>query len=149
VTYFGIFNVLSIFIILGIGADDIFVFLDTFSQAGVEIDDEGDEKSKYKKQLSNGWRVASKAMLVTSLTTMISFSTNGSSKFPAVYTFGCFSAILVFVNYMSVILYYPSVVMVYESNFKDKECCGPIGGCVMRVVHYIFGEEPPSRGKKN
>jgi len=149
-TYFGIFNVLSIFIILGIGADDIFVFLDTFSQAGVGIEyDEGvDEESNYKQQLSNAWRTASKAMLVTSLTTIISFSTNGSSKFPAVYTFGVFSAILVFVNYMSVILFYPSVVMVYERNFKHKNCCGPIGGCVMRVVHYIFGEEPPSRGKK-
>jgi len=147
IKYFGIFNVLSIFIILGIGADDIFVFLDTFSQAGLSIDDDGDEKSKYKQQLSNGWRVASKAMLVTSLTTMISFLTNASSVFPAVYTFGVFSALLVFVNYMSVIFYYPSVVMVYETMFKDKECCGPLGGCVMRVIHYIFGEEPPSREK--
>jgi len=148
IKFFGMFNILAIFIILGIGADDIFVYLDTFSQAGVGIDHDDDEKSKLKQQLSNGWRVASKAMLVTSLTTMISFITNASSAFPAVYTFGVFAAILVFVNYMSVILYYPAVVTVHETRYKDKECCGPIGSCVMRVVHSIFGEEPPSRGDK-
>ena len=31
--YFGVFNVLTIFIILGIGADDIFVMLDTWTQS--------------------------------------------------------------------------------------------------------------------
>ena len=36
-TYFGIFQVMSIFLIISIGADDIFVLLDTWGQANIEV----------------------------------------------------------------------------------------------------------------
>ena len=32
--YIGIFHILSVFIILGIGADDVFIFMDTWKETG-------------------------------------------------------------------------------------------------------------------
>eukprot|EP00854_Cymbomonas_tetramitiformis_P016146 gene16146-19154_t len=39
VTYFSTLHILAIFVMLGIGADDTFVFVDAFKQAGLELQD--------------------------------------------------------------------------------------------------------------
>eukprot|EP01064_Diplonema_japonicum_P006047 TRINITY_DN13_c0_g1_i9.p1 TRINITY_DN13_c0_g1~~TRINITY_DN13_c0_g1_i9.p1 ORF type:complete len:1041 (+),score=286.38 TRINITY_DN13_c0_g1_i9:142-3264(+) len=116
--YFGVFNMLSIFIILGIGADDIFVFLDTWEQSGHKFKSLG-------KRMSYTWKHAGKAMLVTSLSTMISFMSNANSSFPAIQTFGIFAAMLVLVNYCAVMVFYPTVVFMFATFFEEwKFCCG-------------------------
>eukprot|EP01059_Diplonema_ambulator_P019353 TRINITY_DN324_c1_g1_i1.p1 TRINITY_DN324_c1_g1~~TRINITY_DN324_c1_g1_i1.p1 ORF type:complete len:509 (+),score=165.85 TRINITY_DN324_c1_g1_i1:107-1633(+) len=96
--YFGVFNILSVFIILGIGADDIFVFLDTWEQSSHKFKGLG-------KRMAWTWKHAGKAMLVTSLSTLFSFMSNARSQFPAIQTFGLFAAMLVFVNYCAVMVY--------------------------------------------
>eukprot|EP01084_Bolivina_argentea_P186455 321390_1 len=53
-------------------------------------------------------------MATTSLSTIFSFIGNTTSKFPAVYTFGAFSAWLVFVNYCAVVLFYPTVLVIHD-----------------------------------
>ena len=124
--FFGVFNVLSMFIILGIGADDIFVFLDTFNQSKAFL-----HKPTLWERISWTWRRASKAMFVTSLTTMASFLMNTTSSFPAISTFGIFAACLVFVNYMSVILYFPTVVALNESFHRAWNwCCATFFCCL-------------------
>ena len=83
--YIGIFHVLSVFIILGIGADDIFVFYNTWKLM---------EKEKFsclKKHLTETFRVASGAMFVTSLTTAVAFFASASSPLLGVSSFGVFS----------------------------------------------------------
>ena len=114
--FFGVFNMLSIFIILGIGADDIFVFLDTWDSTSYKF------KTPWKR-MAHTWRHAGKAMLITSLTTMISFMSNANSSFPAIQTFGIFAAMLVVVNYGAVMIYYPSVVFIYDHYLKDWKFC--------------------------
>eukprot|EP01065_Artemidia_motanka_P024217 TRINITY_DN2885_c0_g1_i1.p1 TRINITY_DN2885_c0_g1~~TRINITY_DN2885_c0_g1_i1.p1 ORF type:complete len:1347 (+),score=396.91 TRINITY_DN2885_c0_g1_i1:67-4041(+) len=142
--YFGTFNVLTIFIILGIGADDIFVLLDTWGQSEIEfpiprgpmgtpieLSDE-DVKIRRHRRLSWTWRRAAKAMLVTSATTMVSFLCTGTSSFPGIQTFGVFAAMLVLVNYCAVITFYPTAVMFYTVRFQPPDgegsCCGCCGG---------------------
>ena len=116
--YFGVFNMLSVFIILGIGADDIFVFLDTWEQSSHTM-------ASPAKRMAWTWKHAGKAMMITSLTTIISFVANASSSFPAIQTFGIFAAMLVLVNYCAVMIYFPTVVMVHHKFFEDKKfCCG-------------------------
>mmetsp|Transcript_7171 Transcript_7171/g.18574 ORF Transcript_7171/g.18574 Transcript_7171/m.18574 type:complete len:1510 (-) Transcript_7171:264-4793(-) len=116
--YFGIFQVLSLFIILGIGADDIFVFLDTWNQSAVEPED---VSGSVWTRLSWTWGRAYKAMLVTSATTIASFVSTSTSSFPSISTFGLFAATLVFTNYLAVISYYPTVVTTYERYFKRNK----------------------------
>lgn len=120
--YFGTFNILSIFIILGIGADDLFVFLDHFSLSGsheMPVSVHG----SFWSRLSWTYSKSGKAMALTSATTIFAFLANSTSQFPAIYTFGIFSALLVLVNYISVITYFPSVVVLYENFFANDKLC--------------------------
>lgn len=136
--YIGIFHVLSIFIILGIGADDIFVFMDTWKQS---------HDKRYKSlvhRLSDVYRHAAKAMLITSFTTMVAFLSNVFSPLLAISSFGLFSAILVTVNYLSVIFFFPTVVIVHYLSRKGQCCCCSLCRCKGSSL-----EETPSESKEN
>jgi hypothetical protein len=111
--YIGIFHVLSVFIILGIGADDVFVFLDTWRGS----DERGFPNLAAK--LSFVYRRAASAMFITSITTMVAFTTSVFSPLLGVSTFGIFSSLLVFVNFCSVVTFFPTVVITYELYWKD------------------------------
>ena len=117
--YFGVFHVLSIFIILGIGADDIFVFTDTWKQSKAV------EFKSMEHRLDFVYRRAAKAMFITSFTTIVAFLSNVPSPLLAISSFGVFSALLVFVNYCSVIIFFPAVVMVHETYRIGKCSCFP------------------------
>ena len=83
--YIGIFHVLSVFIILGIGADDVFVFFNTWKLM---------EQKKFPNltiHLTETFRCAASAMFVTSLTTMAAFLASAASPLLAVSSFGVFS----------------------------------------------------------
>ena len=115
--YFGFFHVLAVFIILGIGADDIFVFFDTWKE------------SEYKSfpslahRLSYAYKRAARAMFFTSITTATAFIVNATSPFLAIKSFGVFSGILILVNYMSVIIFVPTVIVTYHVWWDKYKCC--------------------------
>ncbi|KAJ9447040.1 Protein dispatched [Diplonema papillatum] len=132
--YFGLFNVLSIFIILGIGADDIFVFIDTWEQAEHALG-----TADLSKRLAYTWHFAGKAMLVTSTTTVFSFASNAASSFPAIQTFGVFAALLVLVNYCAVMVHFPMCVLVHEVYLAKKPF---LGGCAEKVREFCRGGAP-------
>ncbi len=118
--YFGIFHVLSIFIILGIGSDNIFVFMDSWKQS---------HQSTHKNmamRLTTVYKRAAKATLITSFTTMMAFLSNVQSPLLAISSFGLFSAILIVVNYLSVILFFPTVMMMYQHDREGNCCCWPM-----------------------
>ena len=115
--HFGIFHVLALFIIFGIGSDGVFVFYDKWR-----------ESSHYPfpslaHRMSFVYRRAALAMLWTSLTTAVAFIVSGTSPFLGVNTFGVFAGILVLVNYLSVITYLPCVIIVYHLYFEKFCCC--------------------------
>ena len=110
--YFGFFHVISMFLILGIGADDLFVFYDTWRLTG---------HTKYPDdahRLSDCYRKAAKTTFVTSVTTMTAFLVSGLSPLLPVKTFGIFSGILVGLNYVWVVVYFPSVIMLHHTKTK-------------------------------
>jgi len=111
--YFGTLNVLGVFIIMGIGADDIFVFMDTWAATQVDI-----PNKPLHKKLSHTLAHAGKAMATTSASTALSFLANTTSSFPAVYTFGTFCTFLVICNFFSICILWPCVVAMSEYYFK-------------------------------
>eukprot|EP01083_Nonionella_stella_P145858 457967_1 len=122
-SYFGTLNMLGMFIILAIGADDIFVLYDTWAQTRIKYGN-----VSVAKRLTFTLKHAAKVMGTTSLSTIFSFIGNATSQFPAVYTFGIFSAWLVFVNYCAVVLFYPTVLVMHDKYFytpslKRPWCC--------------------------
>ena len=115
--YFGFFNILSIFIILGIGADDIFVFYDSWRLT---------ELSSYPglaHRLSDAYSKSALSMFVTSLTTCVAFFTSTISPLLATRSFGVFSGLLIMYNYMSVVVFFPTVVVMYHLKFEECTCC--------------------------
>ena len=129
--YFGFFHVLSMFIILGIGADDLFVFWDAWKASGLR------HFPTLAHRLDETYRKSSISMLVTSLTTMVAFATSALSPLLAVKSFGVFSAVLVIIDYISVVTFFPTIVVIYHLHFEDKcrwhfiRCCNCAGkqGC--------------------
>ncbi|KAH8095245.1 hypothetical protein JL720_2530 [Aureococcus anophagefferens] len=117
--YFTIFCALSLFIIMGIGADDIFVYWDVW-QASAAGGGHGIYKTDAHR-LRHVYYHAAGAMLVTSATTVISFITNLASPFPGIATFGVFAALLVLVNFCAVVSYFPCVVLFYEHHVKHLQ----------------------------
>ena len=120
--YIGVFHVLSIFIILGIGSDNIFVFMDTWKQSRFQ------SFKTLAHRLSSVYRRAAKATLITSFTTTVAFLSNVQSPLLAISSFGLFSAILVIVNYLSVILFFPTVIILHHTSRSGRCCCGPMCG---------------------
>lgn len=138
--YIGIFHVLSVFIILGIGADDVFVFIDTWRNT------ESLKFGDLSLRLSFVYRKAASAMFITSFTTMAAFFTSVFSPLLGVSTFGIFSALLVFVNYISVILFFPTVVITHELFWKTKKC--PFY-CDISNIKNIFWQKENSTPSEN
>lgn len=71
----GILNVVSIFVIIGIGVDDVFVFINTFKQSkGLA------NMQSLEDRLIYTIREATKATFFTSITTSIAFFANAISS---------------------------------------------------------------------
>ena len=119
--YFGTFHILAIFIILGIGADDVFVFTDTWKSTGHY------DYPSLAHRMSDCYRKAAAAMLYTSMTTAIAFIVSATSPLLAVSSFGVFSGVLIIVNYLSVIIFFPTVVITHHLSWEQCTwcCCIP------------------------
>ena len=76
--------------ICGVGADDIFVFVDAWRQSGVLLPPE----TTLECRISFAYRRASKAMLITSLTTALAFASNWVNPVLPVCLFGEFMFLL-------------------------------------------------------
>ena len=111
--YFGLFHILTIFIILGIGADDLFVFYDAWRLTAFS------SYPSLAHRLNDAYSKSCTSMFVTSLTTAVAFAASALTPLLATKSFGVFAAILVFYNYFSVILFFPTVVMVYHLKFEN------------------------------
>eukprot|EP00357_Protocruzia_adherens_P000973 CAMPEP_0115006634 /NCGR_PEP_ID=MMETSP0216-20121206/20623_1 /TAXON_ID=223996 /ORGANISM="Protocruzia adherens, Strain Boccale" /LENGTH=954 /DNA_ID=CAMNT_0002373267 /DNA_START=205 /DNA_END=3072 /DNA_ORIENTATION=- len=108
IVLFNMINMLSIFVILGIAADDIFVFMDAWKQSeqyACLADD-------LEKRVAYVYRRAAKAMFVTTITTFSAFLATAISDLAPISAFGIFSANLILANYFLVITLFPACVIV-------------------------------------
>ena len=117
INYFANIHIVIIFLILGIAADDFFIFLNTWEQSEAIPMFENDLVAR----ISYVYRKASKAMLVTTLTTIFAFLATGISEIMPISTFGFFAATLIGMNYLLVISYYPACVILREKFCKKKK----------------------------
>ncbi|EGD75300.1 hypothetical protein PTSG_06952 [Salpingoeca rosetta] len=134
----GILNLMSLFIILGIGADDVFIFVDAWRQSELEVPGPDgrlrrnapsrdaeiteDNLQWLTERLVWTYTRSSEAMLITSLTTGAAFVMNLSSSVPAIQIFGAFTGLMILFNFILVITYFPFVVVTHH--------------CFIRHIHY-------------
>jgi hypothetical protein len=109
-------NFVSLFLIMGIGADDVFVMFDTFQQARAVL---GKKATEHERWMWT-YKEAGGAMLITTLTTCGSFFSNCFSSVKVVREFGLFMGFVVVFNYINVMIIFPSTLVIYE------KCCGKI-----------------------
>ncbi|CAE7432755.1 Disp1 [Symbiodinium microadriaticum] len=118
------YQMLVIYMILGIGADDVFIFYDAWLQSAHA---EGVSHSK-STRFCWAYRRSVGAMLVTTLTTCGSFFIGATSPLPLVQSFCIFAAVVVLVDYLFCISFFASAVLVYEEWIKGFgycfRCCG-------------------------
>ena len=115
--FFGVFHVLSIFIILGIGAGNTFVLFDLWKETAFE------DHPTLAHRLSAAFKKAASASFFTSATTAAAFIVSGSSPFLSVSSFGIFSALLVCVSYVLIAAILPTTIITYHLWWEKFKCC--------------------------
>lgn len=113
-TFFPFLNLIALFLILGVGADDVFVFVDAWKQSFSLLP----RHTPLDKRLSWVLRRAGGAMLVTTLTTSSSFFANIISPISALKGFGLFTGMVVMADYFLMLLFIPPTVVVHHLYFS-------------------------------
>lgn len=114
--YLGSIQALSIFICLGIGADDVFVYWDAFRQSAQRACSSGD--SELHERLMSSSTRASKAIFVTSLTTTGAFLATAWSSITPLAGFGILSATMIAVLFAMNIVMFPAALVIYARYFE-------------------------------
>uniref|UniRef100_UPI00358F485C protein dispatched homolog 3-like n=1 Tax=Myxine glutinosa TaxID=7769 RepID=UPI00358F485C len=119
VRYLGILNGVAAFVVIGIGVDDVFVFVNAYQQTA--------SLSSRTERLSTTLRSASRATFFTSATTAASYAANIGSQVPAVHDFGLFMAIVISCCWVFVSLLLPPALSLWSHFFEDwrLSCCRP------------------------
>ena len=116
ITYFSNIHVSVIVIIIGIGADDIFVFHDAWLRSR-KI---SSIKSDHLKILTRTMREAGLAMLMTSATSTMAFVACSVSPVMPVRAFGIFSSLVVPVVFILTLTILPFAYFVYEKFILER-----------------------------
>ena len=88
------------------------------------------------------FRRASKACLATSSTTAFAFLSNGFSTMMPVSAFGYFASLIVPVNYILIVFYWPAFLIVYEEHVQRLEA-KVAACCCCRKADEVAEEESP------
>jgi len=117
--FFPFLNLVGIFVVVGIGADDIFVFMDSWKQSLQSFG----EEATLEKRLGLVLYKACGSMFITSLTTASAFAANAFSLITSLKCFGVYCAIVVIVDFFLMLSYVPALVIIYERSIKKHWCC--------------------------
>ena len=85
------------------------------------------------------FRRASLAILATSSTTAFAFLSNGFSALMPVSAFGYFAFVVVPVNYILIVFYFPAFLIIYENQVKsiEKSIYKCLTGCCSKTENKI------------
>jgi hypothetical protein len=125
ISWIGVLNVIGLFIIIGIGVDDVFVFYDTFAQTAHITD--------LRQRMRMVYARAMKATFITSFTTAAAFVANMMSPIPALRVFGIFMFMIVVMNFLMVITIWPAVLVIFETRINGKMDCFGLGTRIAAV----------------
>lgn len=132
VTYVGALQVIAIYMVLGIAADDIFVFIDAWKRSAFLSEEVF--QGKKTRRMAYAFRSSARAMAITSSTTSVAFFANIFSPLLPIKTFGIFSGVIIPVNFILVVLFMPPAVIIYEESIADKFFCCFKCDCIKKKV---------------
>ncbi|XP_047447111.1 protein dispatched homolog 3 [Mugil cephalus] len=113
VRYLGILNGVAAFVIIGIGVDDVFVFISTFRQAS--------HLRQPLQRMIYTIKTAGRATFLTSFTTAAAYAANTFSQIPAVHDFGLFMALIVSCCWLWVSVLMPAALCIWTQCVEPRE----------------------------
>ncbi|XP_063001562.1 protein dispatched homolog 3 [Elgaria multicarinata webbii] len=113
IQYLGILNGVAAFVIVGIGVDDVFVFINTYRQA-THLKD-------LNLRMIHTIQTAGKATFFTSLTTAAAYAANVFSQIPAVHDFGLFMSLIVSCCWVAVLFTMPAALGIWSLYLSPLE----------------------------
>ena len=115
VRLFGVMHIIGIYVILGIGCDDLFVLLDAWNQALWMAPPEA--RASTEARLWWAYRRAIRAMLVTTVTDVSAFMSTVICIVPNLVSFAIFTSLLAVANFLLVCTMWPCALVAV-----DKMC---------------------------
>mmetsp|Transcript_40660 Transcript_40660/g.62000 ORF Transcript_40660/g.62000 Transcript_40660/m.62000 type:complete len:152 (+) Transcript_40660:1800-2255(+) len=110
-------HLVIMFLVLGISADNIFVLWDAWTQSKSFPQ----FRDSYHSRMAYTFRRAYKSLLATSSTTALAFLSNGFSALMPLSAFGYFAFLIIPVNYVLMVFYFPAYIIIYEKYAKEIE----------------------------
>jgi predicted RND superfamily exporter protein len=112
-------HVSGLFVMLGIGADDIFLMVDSFEHAKVKLGSEhssesNDSSEMIRRRMRWAYSTAGSMMLVSSMTTAVCFFSNAFGVLLVIQEFGIYMGVVVLINFLHVMTILPSAILVNE-----------------------------------
>ncbi|XP_031553348.1 protein dispatched homolog 1-like [Actinia tenebrosa] len=115
VSFFPFLNVITLVFLVGIGADDAFVYYDIWRQTKLAHPD-ADVVTLTFKTL----RYAALSMFVTSFTTSAAFFASVTSHITSIKCFGIFAGLSILTNYLIMVTWFPVVVILHERWVRKR-----------------------------
>ena len=118
---FGVLQAMAIFVILGIGADDVLIL------TGALLLEE-DTSRPAVERFASAFRSAFSAMLTTSVTTAAAFGMTAIIKIPTVRYFAVFCSLMVAVNFVLVCSLFLAALVLWDRHLRFGCCVHDSGG---------------------
>ncbi|GAB0087327.1 Protein dispatched [Sergentomyia squamirostris] len=145
-SFFPFMNLLAVVVIVGIGADDAFIFVkvwrcciaERMKSSGYNFNSTASFSSEYSHAdtltdlMGMTLKHAALSMLVTSITTSAAFYASFVSSITAVRCFGIFAGTAVLVNYILMVTWLPAAVSIAERLTCFPSPCGIFKGICLR-----------------
>ena len=105
VPYYSQMHILAIFLVLGVGADDVFVMTDGWKQSVRDVIPVPGEtkRQRLERRMTYAYGRTASAVFNTSFTTAMAFVSTAISPIMTISAFGTYAAIAILVNYVMVI----------------------------------------------
>ena len=136
IPFFPFLNSLSGLVLIAVGADDVFIFYDTWFQARDNI-----LGTPIEHILTKTFHHAILSIFITSLTTAAAFISNAVSSITAIKCFGIFSGVAILANFIMMVTWIPAIFVLWsQCNFKlcRKLCNGDACvKCIQKVTNCI------------
>ncbi|KAK3739299.1 hypothetical protein QZH41_006138 [Actinostola sp. cb2023] len=116
IKFFPFLNVITLVFLVGIGADDAFVYYDIFRQTKSANPNDGVLTLTLKTL-----RYAALSMFVTSFTTSAAFFANLSSHITSIRLFGIYAGLSILTNYLLMITWFPIIVVLHERWVRKRK----------------------------
>ncbi|GFR92333.1 protein dispatched homolog 1 [Elysia marginata] len=135
IKFFPYMNMVTLIVMVGIGADDLFIYCKVWHLAKAEKNN-----GVLQKIISDTLRHTALSMLVTSLTSAAAFYANYVSDITSIRCFSVFAGTCIVINFILTVTWLPASVMVHErwfrccSGLSDHQMGASVSACCASII---------------